>query len=85
MSTARREGHIPWWGYPFAGLCILLPIVTLGGALPGAIGAGCAYGCIQLSRNAALQLGTRVAACIGLTMLCWVLGIGLIAGMVAMR
>ena len=65
------KGPIPGWAWAFAVACGLLPVVTLGGAIPGALGLGCAAGCIEVARKATRPVGQRVAICAGLTALCW--------------
>lgn len=67
----------PGWAWLFVAACILIPILTLGGAIPGGLGAGGAAACYSLARNKEWGTMTRVAACLGVTVLCWGLIIGL--------
>jgi hypothetical protein len=62
---------IPAWGYLFAGLCILLPILTLGGAIPGAVGFGGAAACVGVSRDDKKSIGIRIALCAAIVFACW--------------
>ena len=64
---------IPWWAWLFAAACALIPIITLGGAIPAAIGGAGVFGCIGAAREAKLSRGARLAICIGITVGCWVL------------
>jgi len=58
-SAPAAKPPIPWWAWLFAGACILIPIITLGGAVPGALGAGSAGGCVYVARNPAWSTLTR--------------------------
>ena len=78
-------GPVPGWAWGFIAACVLIPIVTLGGALPGAIGAGGAAGCAAIARDPSRETGTRVAICAGITVLSWVLFAVLLVAMGAMR
>lgn len=68
---------IPAWAWIFAVMCGAIPLVTLGGAIPAAIGFGGAGGCIGLARNPELNIAVRVGGCIAITAICW----GLLGGM----
>ncbi|MCL2547504.1 MAG: hypothetical protein FWE06_10055 [Oscillospiraceae bacterium] len=79
-----RSGKVyvkrPAWVLVFAVLCILIPIVSLGGAIPAVIGFCGAAGCVSVSKTT-LSTPIRVLICTGITVLAWVLlfllGIGL--------
>ena len=71
---------IPPWAWLFAAACGIIPILTLGGAIPGAIGFGGAAACVGVSRDATKPIGLRLGICIGITILCWGLVIGLLGG-----
>jgi hypothetical protein len=62
---------VPFWGYLCAGLCILIPIVTVGGAIPGAIGFAGAGACMTMARSAKMNRDIKIALCLGVTLLCW--------------
>jgi hypothetical protein len=72
------SGSVPLWTWAFVVACALIPIVSLGGAIPGAIGFGGAAGCYAIAKDDSKETATRVLLCIGVTVLCWVLFIGLI-------
>lgn len=72
---------IPAWVWIFVVACAAIPIVSLGGALPAAIGVGGAFGCIAIGRNASRSAGMRIGICIGITVLCWVLFVVLVVGL----
>lgn len=85
MTTESKEETsptppIPIWAWGFAAACGIIPFITLGGAIPGAIGFGGAGGCIAVARNPGMSLGARVAACVAITVCCWGLVIALVGG-----
>ncbi len=72
-----KQPPIPAWAWIFAVLCGAIPLVTLGGAIPAAIGFGGAGGCIGLARNPELNVAVRVIGCIAITAVCWLLFVGM--------
>src|SRR5262245_21036038 len=64
---------IPWWAWCFAAACGIIPVITLGGAIPAAIGGGGAFGCIGVAREPKLSVATRVGICAAITGGCWAL------------
>ena len=79
------KAPIPKWAWLFFVACVAIPIVSMGGAIPGAIGGGGAFACLALARNSTKSLNIRLAACVGITVLCWVLFLALIVGVAAMQ
>jgi hypothetical protein len=73
LKSKQATGPIPVWGWVFVAACGIIPILTLGGALPAAIGIGGAAGCANISRKASVSVPKRVAICAGITMGCWTL------------
>ena len=71
---------IPAWAWVFAVACGIIPVLTLGGAIPGAIGFGGAGGCIAVARDPSKPVAVRVALCVGITALCWVLAVAVLGG-----
>ena len=72
MATEQEQKPpIPIWAWGFAIACIAIPIITVGGAIPGAIGGGGAAGCVSVARDDTKALGTRLFLCGGITALCW--------------
>ncbi len=63
---------VPAWTWVFVVLCIAIPIVSLGGAIPGAIGAGAAAGCYSVAKNDKSSTGARVALCAAITVGAWI-------------
>jgi hypothetical protein len=62
----------------FACACILIPIITLGGAIPGALGAGSAGGCVYVARNPAWSTLTRALICAAITVGAWIIFLAII-------
>ena len=72
---------IPAWAWVFAASCGIIPFLTLGGAIPGAIGFGGAGGCMSTARNRSLPLGIRFVVCLAITIGCWGLTIAFFGGL----
>lgn len=72
-TPKNSKPPIPVWGYVFAGLCVLLPILTLGGAIPGAVGFGGAAACVGISRDSKKSVGVRIAICAAIVFACWLI------------
>lgn len=62
---------LPKWSYAFIVACVLIPIVTLGGAVPALVGVGGAAGCAAIARDESKPASKRVALCLGVTALSW--------------
>lgn len=76
---------VPVWGWLFIIACGVIPIISLGGVIPAALGIGGAFGCASITRNASLSVIQKVIFSIGVTILCWVLFVFLIIGFSALR
>ncbi len=79
LPPSRAVPPAPAWANVFAVACGLIPLVTLGGAIPMAIGCGGASGCIAVARNSQLDMPTRLTLCTAITVGCW-LGLFVILG-----
>jgi hypothetical protein len=75
------KSFIPAWGWVFAVLCGIIPVLTLGGAIPAAIGIGGASACANIARMVSLPLVLRMLACAGLTTVCWTVFLLLLGGL----
>ncbi|MBX3220965.1 MAG: hypothetical protein KF795_10645 [Labilithrix sp.] len=64
---------LPLWGIACVAACALIPIVTLGGAIPAGIGAAGAITCIRLAKAPRWSTSRRVAGCVGVALVCWLL------------
>jgi hypothetical protein len=77
----KKPAHpIPAWAWLFAAACGIIPVLTLGGAIPGALGFGGAGGCIAVARDLSKPIAMRVAICVGITASCWILVAVLLGG-----
>jgi hypothetical protein len=71
--SEKNKGPSPGWAWIFAVACGIIPVLTLGGAIPAAIGFCGASGCVTVARNDAKSVGVRVGICCGITAVCWIL------------
>jgi len=73
-NTYLQSGKVyvkrPAWVLAFAIACVLIPIVSLGGALPAVIGFGGVALCVSVSKST-WSTGIRVALCALITLLAW--------------
>lgn len=85
MSTNIHDTVVPnsaWtprWVWGFVIACMAIPVVSLGGAIPGAIGGAGAYGCYRAARRADSTTARRVAICTAIAVGCWLAFIAFIA------
>ncbi|MBO0720934.1 MAG: hypothetical protein J2P41_08925 [Blastocatellia bacterium] len=75
----------PKWAWAFVVFCLAIPLISGGGALPFLFGFGGAITCISIARDAARASTIRLAICIGITVLAWVLFLVLIMGIAMLR
>src|SRR5258708_4252911 len=72
-SAALPVSVTPQWAYLFAVFCGIIPVISLGGAIPIVLGVGGAGACLAVSRRASLPTVLRLLACLGITLGCWFL------------
>ncbi|HLF92382.1 MAG TPA: hypothetical protein VJB14_02905 [Planctomycetota bacterium] len=84
-AEAPAQAKMPGWAWVFIVLCAAIPVITLGGAIPGAIGGGAAAGCAGVSRIQTLSTAARVGICIGITVAAWVAFVVIVGSLVAAR
>ena len=82
VDQAPEIATMPAWGWAFIGGCLAIPVLTLGGAIPAALGFGGASACWSTARGSAKQPRKSILKCIAITLLCYFLLFGL-AGIVA--
>jgi hypothetical protein len=80
VEPINPKPPIPWWGWGLIAACVAMPILTLGGALPFAIGFGGAYGCASILRSS-MPVTTRAILSGGIVILCW-LGLIVFLGLI---
>lgn len=66
---------LPGWSVVFIVLCVLIPIVSLGGAINVIIGLLAAAGCASVARKR-MGTGAKVGLCIGITLAAYAVWIG---------
>lgn len=72
--------EMPAWGWLFTLACAAIPVVTLGGAISGFIGAMGAGICATVSANRDSSLPARLAICTVTALGCWAALIGGVIG-----
>jgi hypothetical protein len=70
-SVPNVKPPVPGWVVPFLVGCGVIPLVTLGGALPVLIAVGGISGCLSIARKESLDLVVRVGACAAILVACW--------------
>jgi hypothetical protein len=70
-TERKRLPPIPWWAWIFAVGCAILPVLTLGGAIPGGVGFGGAAGCVAAARDSRMPMGVRIAICTLIVLAAW--------------
>jgi hypothetical protein len=83
-KPARKTGileFVPWWGGIFIVACGAIPLLTMGGAIPTALGIGCAAACASISKKPNMPVMARVVYCAGVTIGAWGAFLLLLAGM----
>lgn len=62
---------LPRWALILIAVCLFIPLFTLGGALPAAIGLTGAYVCAVIARRPNWTAARRAGLSIGVTVACW--------------
>lgn len=70
LRSGRQYVKRPAWAWVFIALCMLLPIISLGGALPALFGFGGAYFCVRMSK-APMHAALRAFLCTLITLAVW--------------
>lgn len=83
LQSGKAYVQRPAWVMVFFVICILIPIVSLGGALPALFGLGGAGLCVSVSKTS-LSVFIKVILCIGISLLAWFLWFLLIFGIAAL-
>ncbi|MEQ8675828.1 MAG: hypothetical protein RLP44_06320 [Aggregatilineales bacterium] len=83
-SNNATSDATPIWAWLFVAGCMLVPIVSLGGAIPGAVGFGGAAGVRQVARDRSMPVELRVFLSAGIVVICWAILILLAGGFLAL-
>lgn len=78
VAKEQAKAATPQWGYLFVCACGAIPIVTLGGAIPAALGFGGAGVCLSASRAYSVHGAIRFVACLCVTLACWAILVALL-------
>jgi len=84
-AQPNKKQPVPRWVWLFAAACIAIPVLSLGGAIPGAIGVGGAFYCVAVARQSGKTTRRKLVHCAAATAACWALFLGLAAGVVAFQ
>ncbi|OLC97077.1 MAG: hypothetical protein AUJ00_02830 [Gemmatimonadetes bacterium 13_1_40CM_3_70_6] len=74
------EGE-PAWSYWFIGMCLFIPVFTVGGAIPILVGLGGAAWCRRIAVDSDAPRRRRVIYCAGVVLLCYSLLILVLRGL----
>lgn len=80
LQSGKRYSPRPKWVLAFVILCVAIPIVSLGGAIPVLLGLVGAALCATISRSSVSTL-IKVLLCIVTTLVAWVLWFLLLVGL----
>jgi hypothetical protein len=75
----------PPWRYIFYVAIGIIPVLTLGGAIPLAIAGAGITGCRQFATDARQPQGVRMIVCLGIVIACWVAMFALAGGVALLR
>src|SRR5262249_11776846 len=70
-EKAEQVRNTPAWAYFFAALCGVIPVFTLGGIVPIAVGVGGVTGCLAVGRASSVPTAFRVLTCLFIVGGCW--------------
>lgn len=82
--TKPKEPSVAWWAILFAIACGLIPVISLGGAIPAIIGFGGASLCLGASKLRDLPTTLRIGICVSVTVAAWLVFIAFIGFMSSM-
>jgi hypothetical protein len=71
----------PAWGWFFAVACGIIPVLTLGGAIPTGVGLGGAQMCLTVARSRSLPGLVQVFLCLTITASCWIIVAATLVGL----
>ncbi len=74
ISTGKQvdsSNSVPSWVWAFVVACAIIPIISLGGAIPTMIGfVGAGY-CYSFSQDTSKKMATHIFMCFGVTVISW--------------
>ena len=72
--TWKDFKRIPWWTWLFIVSCILLPITTIGGAIPATVAMVGIILCVKISLLPSIKPLIKLLLCLSITSMTWVFG-----------
>ena len=85
QSLKEAFSDLPGWAWVFVIGCLAVPIVSLGGAVPGALGFGGAAGCANMAKKAGWEVLPRVMACAAITGGVWLVFVAFIVAVASVQ
>jgi len=76
---------MPGWAWLFVVGSLAIPVVCLGGAIPGALGFGAAAGCASVSKRTDWRTPARVMLCAAIAGGAWVLLLAFAVGVASLQ
>ncbi len=61
----------PWWTWLFVVACVVLPVTTLGGAIPVVCAVLGALLCVRVAAAPEKSIPVKLLACFGITIAAW--------------
>jgi hypothetical protein len=72
VLTDNPVPPLPKWSWIFIAACVAIPIVSLGGAIPAAVGVGGAYAVSAIARDSSMSVAERAVISLGIVVACWI-------------
>ena len=86
MSAEKTaKPPIPRWAWIFAAICMVIPITTIGGAIPTAIGAFSALGVMGIARQTGKPTRKKVIYCGVVTGSAWTVFVVFLLALTALQ
>jgi hypothetical protein len=74
VSTGKevlKPQSLPMWSWIFMILCCIIPVITLGGALPVLIGFGGAFACAKIGKSHIKKISAKVLLSFTVLLISW--------------
>jgi len=79
------EPPVPRWAWIFAGACLIIPVVTLGGAIPAGIGGVAVFGVLAFARQSGWSKDKKILYCSVVTGSAWAVFIVFLVSLAALQ
>jgi hypothetical protein len=70
-QEVKLPAPISGWIWFLIIACAMIPVISLGGIIPILIGFGGVTGCLKVVQNPRINVRQRFIFCVGITILCW--------------